>query len=56
MDKAKLIDNQIKILEENGIEVLNVFPRITEILVSRADLEKASALKISNEITIACRC
>jgi len=46
---------QIRLLNENGIYPLESHPRIKQIVVKREDLQKATSLRISNEITIACR-
>lgn len=48
-----LISKQIKTLNKNGIYPLASKPRLNTLIVKRCDLERASALKISNEITIA---
>ena len=47
---------QIRLLNENGIYPLESHPRIKQIIVKREDLQRATALRISNEITIACKC
>lgn len=48
-----IIARQIRILNKNRIYPLASKPRLNTIIVKRCDLERASALKISNEITIA---
>ena len=50
-----LISRQIKKLNKNGIYPIESKPRLNMIIVDRADLERASELKISDEITIASR-
>lgn len=50
-----LISKQIKELNKHGIYPIDSKPRLNMLIVERKDLEKASALKISSEITIASR-
>ena len=53
MQDYSLISKQIKELNKNGIYPTDSKPRLNMVIVNRADLERASALKISPEITIA---
>ena len=48
-----LISKQIKALNKNGIYPLESKPKLNTVIVKRCDLERASALKMSNKITIA---
>ena len=49
------ISKQIKVLNKHGIYPIESKARLNMIIVDRADLEIASSLRISDNITIASR-
>lgn len=55
MERWQMISKQIKRLNRNGIYPVEVREKAGMIVVSKADLEKASSLKLFPEITIASR-
>lgn len=55
-ERQKLVNEQVKVLKEHGISSIETKPMLRTVIVKSEDLERASELKISNEITIASRC
>jgi len=55
MQNYSVISKQIKKLNKNGIYPIESRPMANMIVVRAEDLERATSLKISNDITIARR-
>ena len=54
--RVELTRSQVQELVRNGIRVLESRPIARMVVVKKSDLETATRLKISDEITIASRC
>ena len=54
-EKQRLVTRQIKVLEEHGVYPIASRVMAMMVVVRKEELEFASQLKISNEITIASR-